>query len=161
MPPQQSPAVAGDVCLGRAGAADARLFRQRDIGCPELAVGPDADGLLVAGGLERDVGVEAGGDGGDLEVAATAFALKAAGDAATGFAPLPYDRAALIDDIGREIELIGVAGAGEAHAHVGAGDLIGGAAADALVRSVVQRHGAVAGPVSGHAGVRPGGLGIT
>ena len=33
-----------------------------------------------------------------------------------------------------------------------AGDLVGGAAADALAGAVVERHGAAAGPVAGHAG---------
>ena len=42
---------------------------------------------------------------------------------------------------------------------LGPATCIGRAAADALVRSVVQRDGAAAGPVAGHAGERPG-LGV-
>ena len=54
--------------------------------------------------------------------------------------------------VGLQVELIGVAGAGEDHLHVGPADLVGRAAADALAGAVVERHGAAAGPGAGHAG---------
>ena len=44
-----------------------------------------------------------------------------------------------------EVELIGVAGAGQDHFHVGPADLVGGAATDALAGAIVERHGAAAG----------------
>ena len=59
---------------------------------------------------------------------------------------VPETVAALGDDIGLQIELVGVAGAGEGHFHVGARDRIGRAAADALARAVVEGDGAAAGP---------------
>ena len=65
---------------------------------------------------------------------------------------VPRDFAALGDDGGLQVEPVGVAGAGEHHLHVGPADLVGGAAADALARAVVERHGAAAGPGAGHAG---------
>ena len=71
-------------------------------------------------------------------------------------APGSGDRAALVDDIGRQIEPVGVAGAGQAHGPcLGPATCVGRAAADALARAVVQRDGAAAGPIAGHAGERP------
>ena len=89
-----------------------------------------------------------------LEAAAGAVALDAAADIAAGLAPGTGDFAALGDNRGLQIEPVGVAGAGEDHLHAGPADLVGRAAADALARTVVQRHGAGAGPGAGHAGER-------
>src|ERR1700761_7915700 len=112
------------------------LARQRDRGAAELAVGTHHDRLLGAGVPQREVGVEAGRAGHDLEVAAAAAALQRSGNVAAALAPAAGDRAALRDDVAGEVELVGVAGAGQRHLHAGAGRCISGAAPNALARSV-------------------------
>jgi hypothetical protein len=136
------------------GENQAELLRQRNIGGAELAVGLHDDLLLVAGGLQRDVGTKTGRLGDHLEGAVGATALNAAADIAAGFAPVAGNLAACCDHRGQQVEFVGVAGAGEAHVHAGAVDFVGRAAADALARSVIQRHGAAAVPVAGQAGER-------
>src|SRR5262249_6407697 len=59
--------------------------------------------------------------------------------------------AALIDHVGLEDEAVGVACAGQRHSHVDACDRIAGTAANALLRSIVERNRAAASPVAGHA----------
>ena len=135
------------------------LLRQRDIGGAELAVGLHDDRLLVAGGPQRDVGTETGRLGDHLEAAVGAMSLDAAADITAGFAPVAGNLAALCDHRCQQIEPVGVAGAGEAHVHAGAVDFIGRTAADPLARTVIQHHGARAGPGAGHAGERAG-LGV-
>jgi hypothetical protein len=125
----------------------------------ELAVGIHVDSLSVACGSQRDPGIEGGGAGHDLEVAAAATALQGAADIAAGFGPVAGYRSALVDDTGLQRELVGIAGAGEGHIHVGSADPIGRAATDALARTIIQRDGPAAGPVAGQAGKRAG-LGV-
>src|SRR3569833_2123935 len=85
--------------------------RQGNVGAAELAVSPHRDRLLVASRRERDVGIEAGGTGRELIVAATAAALQHAADIAARLAPGPRNGCALSLDIALQAELVGVAGA--------------------------------------------------
>src|SRR6266404_4580181 len=125
----------------------------------EHAVGTHVDRLPVACGSQRNPGIERGRAGDNLEVAAAAAALQAAADVAAALGPVSGDRAALGDHASREVELVGVAGAGETHLHVGPDNPIDRAATDALARTIVQRDGAAAGPAAGHARERAG-LGV-
>src|SRR5215218_4138929 len=85
------------------------LARQRDVGAAELAVGAHRDVLLVAGRLQRDVGVEAGGGGEQLIVSAGAATRKGAADIAAGLGPAARDGAAFSLYVGAEVELVRVA----------------------------------------------------
>src|ERR1700750_2222565 len=63
------------------GRAPDRLSRERvaghrDVRAAELPVGPHGDRLLAAARAERNLGVEAGGAGDHLEVAAAAMPLE-------------------------------------------------------------------------------------
>ena len=131
--------------------------RQRDVGALELAVGPDRDRLLVAAGRQRDVGVEAGRTGDDLDVAGASASLEAAADVTAGLAPASGNLRTVGDDIGLELESIAVAGAGEGLVESGAtfADGVGRAAANALAGSVVEHDATAAGPNAGEAGKRP------
>src|SRR3974390_3086953 len=77
-----------------------------------------------------------------------AAALKGTADVAAGLAPGARDGAALIDHVGCENELVGVARAGQCHGHVGASNRVGGAAAQAFPRTVVERDAAATGPIA-------------
>lgn len=130
--------------------------RQRDRGAPELAVGPDHDGLLVAARGQRNVGVESGRAGDNLEITAASASLEVSADAPAAFTPGPGEHSALRDHVAGEIEFVAVAGAGEglvetisASAH-----RIGCATANSLGRPIVQGDSTATGPVSGHAGER-------
>ena len=114
--------------------------RQRDRGAPELAVGPDHDGLLVAARGQRNVGVESGRAGDNLEISVGSASLEVSADAPAAFTPGPGEHSALRDHVAGEIELVAVAGAGEAEIEaVAAGaDSVGGAASNSLTGSVVQ-----------------------
>lgn len=131
--------------------------RQRDRGAPELAVGPDHDGLLVAARGQRNVGVESGRAGDNLEITAASASLEVSADAPAAFTPGPGEHSALRDHVAGEIEFVAVAGAGEAEIEaVAAGaDGVGGAAPNSLTGSVVQRNIAPTGPATGQAGERP------
>jgi hypothetical protein len=130
---------------------------QRNVGAFELAVGPHRDGLPTAAGRQRDVGVEAGRAGDDLNVAAGSATLDAAADAAAAFGPVSGNLGALGHDIRLQLELIAVAGAGEGHVEPGAAvaDGIGRTAANALAGSVVEHDGSTARPDPGEAVERP------
>jgi len=90
-PKLRSPACAGDLLLsnGQCASGGERLISTARYGAPEHAVGLDADGLLVAGRSQRDVSVEAGCRGHDLEIAAAAAALQGATDIAAVSAQVP------------------------------------------------------------------------
>jgi len=130
---------------------------QRNVGAFELAVGPHRDRLLVATGRQRDVGVEAGRAGDDLDVAAGSATLDAAADAAAAFGPVSGNLGALGYDIGLEFEFIAVAGAGEGHVEPGAAvaDGIGRAAPNALAGSIVEHDASAARPNPGESAKRP------
>src|ERR1700730_6810969 len=116
--------------------------RQRDRGAPELAVGPDHDGLLVAARGQCNVGVESGRAGDNLEITAASASLEVSADAPAAFTPGPGEHSALRDHVAGEIELVAVAGAGEAEIEaVAAGDDgVGGGGATCVTGSVVQRN---------------------
>lgn len=133
-----------------AGTEAALRARQGNRGAPELALGPDHNGLLVAVRRQRNVGRETGSGGDDLEIAVAGTSGKVAVDAAAAFAPVPGERSPLGDDIGLEIEFVAVAGTDEGliEARPIAADGIGGAAPDSLGRPVVEGDGASARPVA-------------
>src|SRR5205823_1426461 len=108
----------------------------------------DHDGLPVAARGQCNIRRKSWSAGNDLEVSVGATSLKASGNAAAGFAPRSGKHSAAGDDIARKIEPVAVAGAGQALVEtVAAGaDGVGGAAADAFARTVIQRDGAAAGP---------------
>src|SRR3954467_4512398 len=106
------------------------LARQRDVGAAELAIGTHRDVLLVAGRLQRDVGVEAGGGGEQLIVSTRAAARKGAADIAAGLGPAARDGAAFSLYVGAEVELVGVAGAGQRQLHRRSDRSVFGPAAD-------------------------------
>src|SRR4051812_29545492 len=121
---------------------------QRNRRAAELAVRTDHDRLLVAGGVQRDIGIKAGRAGDHLERAIAPASLEIATDVAARLAPGTRKRAAAGHDIAGKIEAIAVAGAGQAQVQpVAAGaDRVGGAAADAFGRPVIERDGSTAGP---------------
>src|SRR5882724_1459092 len=131
--------------------------RQCDRGAPELALGSDHDGLLVAARGQGDIRVESGCARDNLKIAAAAASLKGSADATAAFAPGAGKRSALGDDIAAEIEFVAVAGAEEplVEAVAASAHSVGGTTSDFLGRSVIEGDGTAAGPVAGHAGERP------
>src|SRR5205814_1975891 len=134
--------------------ADGSCWRGRPAATRRAAIRPHDDRLLGSYSSQQDVGIEPGGACKHLEIAATATALKAAADVSARLGPGSGNHAALVNNAGLQIELVGVAGAGEGHVHGGARDRIGCAAADTLFRPVIKGDSAAAGPISGHPGER-------
>src|ERR1051325_4619738 len=95
------------------------------------------------------MGVEAGGGDGELVVAVGALAFERAADIAAGLAPDAGHGATFGLDVGAEVEVVSVAGAGQRHLHGRADRRIFGPAANPLSGAVVERDGAVAAPRAG------------
>src|ERR1043165_6393289 len=127
---------------------------QRNRSAAEGAVRADRNGLPVTCGANREIRVEPGRTGNDLEIAVAAAALNVAADVAAGFAPGAREHAAAGNDVAGKIEAIAVAGAGQTlvEAIAAIADRVGRTAADAFAGSIIKGDGAAAGPVPGHAG---------
>jgi hypothetical protein len=126
----------------------------RNSDTPELALGLDRHRLLVAARRQRDACSEAGRRRGDLKIAAAGASLDGPVDVPAGFAPCPGNRGPLCGEIGDDIEFVAVAGAGQAllEAITFSAHGVRCTTANSFGRSVVERDGARAGPVTGQTG---------
>src|SRR5687768_7693362 len=120
-------------------------------------------GLLVAGGLQIQVGCKSGSLDEHVDLAAARGALQIAEYIAALLAPVAGDAFALAGDVARQVKFVAVAGAVQIllQAKPVGVDLVVGLAADVLGGAVGERDRARAAPVSVKAGEGASRLGMT
>jgi hypothetical protein len=139
---------------GSEPGAGRSALHHRDRHAPDLALGADLHGLLVAVGPQRQIGGKSGCLDKHVDLATARRALEIAENIPARLAPAAGNPVAIARDIAAQVELVAVAGAMQAllQTESGAVDLVVGLAANALGRSVGKSDGAVSGPCAAEAG---------
>src|SRR5579872_653157 len=137
--------------MDRAGCL---AFHHRDRHAPDIALGVDLNGLLVAAASQRQAGAKSRRLDDQVDLAAARGSLQAAEDVAVGLIPLSRNPLALACHLTIEVEFVAVAGAAKALFQTEAGliDAVFGTTTNALVRSVGERDGSLARPSAVEAG---------
>jgi hypothetical protein len=123
---------------------------------PDLALGSDLHGLLVAGGPEGQIGGKSVGLDKYVDLTAAGSALQIAEDVSACFAPATMNAVALARHVAGQIEFVAVASATQVllQSEARAINLIVSLAPDPLGSPIRKSDGAVSGPCAAKPGKR-------